>query len=129
MYTRKEELSALEMLTARSDFVAVQTTGKRWVSHGLTVYIKPNKLNIIRTGFLVTKKIDKSAVRRNRMKRRLRSIAADVLPKFAQSGHDYVLAARDLTDKRSYDALLEDLKWCLFKTGFAKEAAQDNQET
>ncbi|MBI1300978.1 MAG: ribonuclease P protein component [Alphaproteobacteria bacterium] len=122
MYTRKEELSALEMLTARSDFLTVQTTGKRWVSHGLTVYIKKNGVEKIRTGFLVTKKIDKSAVRRNRMKRRLRSVAADVLPRFAKPGHDYVLAARDLTDKRPYDALLEDLKWCLLKTGFSRES-------
>ena len=120
MHTRKEELTAIKMLTARSDFLIVQGKGKKWVSHGLTLQIRKNDLGHIRTGYTVTKKIDKSAVKRNRIKRRLRSVAADVLPQHALDGHDYILVGRKLSATRSYDGLVNDLKWCLRKSGFSK---------
>ncbi|PCI55315.1 MAG: ribonuclease P protein component [Alphaproteobacteria bacterium] len=120
MHTRKEELTAIKMLTARSDFLTVQGKGKKWVSHGLTLQIRQNDLGYIRTGYTVTKKIDKSAVKRNRIKRRLRSVAADVLPHYALDKHDYILVGRKLTAMRSYDDLVNDLKWCLRKSGFAR---------
>ncbi|PCJ97035.1 MAG: ribonuclease P protein component [Zetaproteobacteria bacterium] len=120
MHTRKEELAAIEMLTARSDFLIVQNKGKKWVSHGLILQIRKNELGHIRTGYTVTKKIDKSAVKRNRIKRRLRSISAEILSHYALDGHDYILVGRQLTATRSYDMLVDDLKWCLRRSGFAK---------
>ncbi len=118
MHTKKEELAALEMLIARSDFLVVQSKGKKWVSHGIIVQILKNDKNTIRTGYTVSKKVSKSAVVRNRIKRRLRAVAADVLPFFAKKGYDYVLVGRSQTEIRSYDLLVKDLKWCLQKTGF-----------
>lgn len=120
MHTRKEELAAIKMLTARSDFLSVQGKGKRWVSHGLILQIRQNDLGHIRTGYTVTKKIDKSAVKRNRIKRRMRGVAADVISGYALDGHDYILVGRKLTATRSYDDLIKDLKWCLRKSGFSK---------
>lgn len=121
MHTRKEELTAVKMLTARSDFLIVQGKGKKWVSHGLILQIRQNDLGHIRTGYTVTKKVDKSAVKRNRIKRRLRAVAADVLPHYALDGHDYILVGRKLTLRRPYDMLLKDLKWCLRKSGFSQD--------
>lgn len=121
MHTKKSELSAFEMLTARSDFLNVQSRGKKWVSHGLIVQALPNDRDIIRIGYTVSKKTSKSAVTRNRIKRRLRSVAADVLSKHAKNGYDYILVGRQQTEKRSYETLLKDLKWCLEKTGLAKD--------
>ncbi|PCJ01972.1 MAG: ribonuclease P protein component [Alphaproteobacteria bacterium] len=120
MHTRKEELAAIKMLTARSEFLIVQGKGKKWVSHGLILQMRPNDLGHIRTGYTVTKKIDKSAVKRNRIKRRLRSVAADVLPHYALDGHDYILVGRKLSATRSYDTLVDDLKWCLRRSGFSR---------
>ncbi|MGH1378614.1 MAG: ribonuclease P protein component [Alphaproteobacteria bacterium] len=124
MHTRKEELAAIEMLTARSDFLSVQGKGKKWVSHGLILQVRKNDLGYIRTGYTVTKKIDKSAVKRNRIKRRLRSVASDVLSGYALDSHDYILVGRKVTASRSYDDLIKDLKWSLRKSGFAKNQAK-----
>ncbi len=124
MHTRKKELEAISMLTARSSFVNVQNNGKHWVSHGVALQICKNNLGIIRVGYTVSKKVDKSAVKRNRIKRRLRSVAAQILTKNVKNGYDYILVGRKLTDKRPYDVLVNDLKWCLKKTGFYKKSEE-----
>lgn len=121
MHTRKEELSALEMLTARSDFVTVQSKGRKWISHGVILQVRPNDLGHIRIGYTVSKKVDKSAVVRNRVKRRLRAVAAHVFTNFAKDGHDYILVGRKETRMRDFDVLIKDLKWCLGKMGYFEE--------
>lgn len=113
MHTKKEELSAFEMLTARSHFLAVQGTGKKWISKSLILQIKENDLGIIRIGYTVTKRVDKSAVKRNRIKRRLRAAAADGLSAGAKTGYDYVLVGRRETMTKDYKDIVNDLKWCL----------------
>lgn len=115
MHTKKEELSAIEMLTARSHFLAVQGSGKKWVSKSLIIQVKQNDLGVIRTGFTVTKKTEKTAVKRNRIKRRLRAAAADVLTKHAKQGYDYILVGRRETLTKDYKTMTGDLKWCLKK--------------
>ncbi len=114
MNIQKKELPANKMLTARCDFLTVQKKGQRWVSNGLILQSYGNNLNIIRTGYTVTKKIEKSAVKRNRIKRRLRSVMADIMP-FAKNGYDYILVGRKTTLTRPYSKLINDLKWCLKK--------------
>lgn len=111
-------LEAVETLKARSDFLAVQGKGRKWVSHGLILQVRENDLNTVRVGFTVSKKVHKSAVRRNRIKRRLRAVAYDVLPLQAKIGCDYILVGRPESAVREYDSLCSDLKWCLKKTGF-----------
>lgn len=115
MHTKKSDMTKMERLKKRSDFLCLNKQGKKWVSHGLIVQIAPNDLDVMRIGFTVTKKIDKRAVVRNRIKRRLRAVAADVLSELGQIGYDYVLIGRALTINRSYAALCNDLKWCLKK--------------
>lgn len=117
MHANRKKLRALETLRVRSDFLSVQGSGKKWVSHGLILQVKENGLNGVRVGYTVSKKTDKSAVRRNRIKRRLRAVAADVLSAEAALGHDYVLVGRPLTATRPYETLLQDLRWCLKKMG------------
>lgn len=121
MNSKKSERQTAEMLVKRSDFLCVQSKGSKWVSKGLTIQIKENDLGIIRTGFTITKKIFKSAVKRNRIKRRLRAVAADVLLTQAKTGYDYILVGREATLTHSYDELKSDLRWCLKKTDQLKE--------
>lgn len=107
--------TSLETLRKRSEFLAIQGKGRKWVSHGLILQTRPNESDIKRIGFTVSKKVDKSAVKRNRIKRRLRAAAADILRTHAAAGHDYVLVGRPQTATRPYATLCEDLKWCLRK--------------
>ncbi len=129
MHIKKSELSAFEMLTARSDFITVQKKGQKWVSHGLILQVRDHgQSDAIRTGFTVSKKVDKSAVKRNRIKRRLRAVAADVLSQYAKPGVDYVLVGRKLTATRPYRDVCNDLKWCLKKTGYYQKNDGGAQE-
>ncbi len=67
----------------------------------------------VRVGFTASKKVG-NAVARNRAKRRLRAVAAQVLPAHARPGWDYVLIARrDVTATRRFEALRTDLERAL----------------
>jgi ribonuclease P protein component len=123
MHTKKEELSAFEMLTARSHFLAVQGSGKKWNSKSVVLQVKKNDLGIVRTGYTVTKRVDKSAVKRNRIKRRLRAAAADSLTASAKTGYDYVLVGRRETLTKDYKDIVNDLKWCLKRLDLLKKKA------
>lgn len=114
-----EDLKDLDRLQKRSDFLRVNAAAKKWISKSMIVLCAPNEAGRVRVGFTVTKKLEKTAVGRNRMKRRLRAVAADILPKGAMP-NDYVLIARDGTATRGYAELCKDLRWCLEKLGHAR---------
>ncbi len=80
----------------------------------------PNDKGIIRTGYTITKKTEKSAVRRNRIKRRLRAAAQAVIPLHARESHDYVLIGKSLSAVRPFESLCADLRLCLEKLGCSK---------
>ena len=121
MRASKQQQKSLIRIKNRAEFLHIQKKGQKWVSHGLIIQAIPNELGETRVGFTVTKKVDKSAVVRNRIKRRLRAAAADVLPIYAKGSHNYILVGRKLTSTRPYDTLCDDLKWCLGKLNMAAE--------
>lgn len=128
MHALQKDTQIISSLPKRADFLRLNKTGKRWVSQGFVLQvlertpedhpdIDPKN---IRVGITITKKIFKSAVKRNRVKRRLRAIAAEVLPARAKANCDYVLIGRNTTIDRPYEALKKDLTWCLRKMGYDK---------
>ena len=62
----------------------------------------------MRVGFTVTKKVG-NAVTRNRLKRRLRALARDLLPQRGHAGADHVLIGRAPGLARDFAALSSDL--------------------
>ena len=69
---------------------------------------------MMRIGFTVTKKIG-GAVVRNRMKRRLRALAREILPVRGFPGSDHVLIGRSGGIERDFGLLREDLTRALEK--------------
>jgi ribonuclease P protein component len=63
---------------------------------------------MIRVGFTVTKKIG-GAVVRNRMKRRFRALARELLPAEGLPGADHVIIGRSGGIERDFGLLREDL--------------------
>lgn len=117
MTSKVEELRNLDRLQKRSDFLRINAVARKWVSKSMIVLTAPNEDGQKRVGFTVTKKLEKTAVGRNRMKRRLRAAAADILATQGKGGADYVLIARTETATRPYTDLTRDLRWCLEKLG------------
>ena len=68
--------------------------------------------NDARIGFTASRKVG-NAVARNRAKRRLRALSAEVMTQHALPGRDYVLIARQTTPNRDYNALRGDLERAL----------------
>jgi ribonuclease P protein component len=67
-----------------------------------------------RVGFTVSKKVG-NAVVRNRMKRRFRALAGEILPTSGVPGADHVLIGRQSGIERPFAALRDDLLKALRK--------------
>lgn len=113
--TRSQEAVGLITLNKRSDFLAANA-GKRAAFGGLVLLVRDRQDGNpqIRVGYTVTKKIG-NAVTRNRMKRRFRELAREVLPLAGLSGSDHVMIGRNSAVDRDYDKLRTDLQRALAK--------------
>ena len=112
MKASKAQIEMIDRLKGRSDFLRAQGSGKKWVSTTLVLQVVENGLEKPRYGLTVSKKTDKSAVIRNRIRRRLRSAALEVLGN-AKPGMDYVLVGRAPGATKEYAEIVKDLTWCL----------------
>lgn len=101
-------------LKKRADFLRVQSQGQKWVSKTMIVQILPNEHLGLRFGLTITKRVFKSAVDRNRVKRRLRHCAHNIL-ETQMGGHhmDVVLIGRKETLTAPYTKIEADMRWCL----------------
>ncbi len=106
----------MDRLRIRADFLRA-AKGIRRVTPALTLELCPSPETVARTdrlrvGFTASRKVG-GAVERNRAKRRLRAVAAQLLPLSGKGGNDYVLVARPATLTRHFNDLLEDLSVAL----------------
>ena len=115
MFAKKENIKSIDRLKKRSDFLLAQRDGKKWISKGLIVEIRPNDDKGIRFGLTVSKRVSKLAVTRNLVKRRLRAVTLEILPKYKNQNLDIVVIGRVSTMEASFDNLKRDLMWCLKK--------------
>ena len=132
MQTIRENMNNLGRLKGRSDFLRVQQSGRKWIARPFILQIDDHDdADHNRFGVTVTKRLEKSAVRRNRMKRRLRAAAYDVLAADVKyrdmlgGKTDFVLVARQGLADISYDDLKRDLRWCLRKLAAQNQAEGD----
>ena len=113
--SRPQEAQRLITLRKRADFLAANS-GRRASAPGFVLLVRdradgdPAK----RIGFTVTRKIG-GAVVRNRMKRRLRALAREILPGEGFAGADHVLIGRSGGIERDFGMLRQDLARALEK--------------
>jgi|TARA_B110000438_G_C15761924_1_gene627731 ribonuclease P protein component len=105
-------------LKQRWQFLRVASTGRKWVAPGMVVqalnHEEDELKKVFRIGYTVSKKVG-GAPERNRAKRRLRAAAEKVMPKYARTGHDFVLIGRKRTLEMAFPALIQDLETALKK--------------
>ena len=127
-----EVAPAIYRLKHRQDFLRAARQGRKWAMEGLVLQVRKRvawevlvefDANAIRVGFTVTKKVGNSVIR-NRVRRRLRAVADQVLVDTAASGLDLVIIGRMGTINRPYPALIKDLKIALKKLKVDKRASR-----
>ncbi|WP_025897832.1 ribonuclease P protein component [Sneathiella glossodoripedis] len=117
----------VERLKKRADFLRVASVRRKWATPGIVLQAAPDSgadAGFLRVGFTATKKTG-NAVKRNRIKRRLRALADEILPSHAKTGWDYVLIGRKATFDRDFNALREDLLKALNKVGARVESERN----
>jgi ribonuclease P protein component len=112
---RPQEAQRLTVLTKRADFVAANA-GRRFSTPGFLLLVRDRKDAdpAKRVGFTVTKKIG-GAVVRNRIKRRFRALAREILPGSGLAGADHVIIGRAKALDRDFASLRADLVSALAK--------------
>jgi len=91
-------------ISLNKDFDRVFKTGQSFYGKVFGLKAAKNKLAIDRFGILISTKISKKAVIRNRFKRQLREIIREELPKLA-GGHDIVLIVLPLILDKKFEEL------------------------
>ncbi|UEM20050.1 ribonuclease P protein component [Skermanella mucosa] len=110
----------LGRLKRRPEFLAVAGARRKWVAPGLILQARRHDDRqhpgagdpSVRVGFTASKKVG-NAVARNRAKRRLRALAAEILAEHGAPETDFVLIARGETLVRPWNDLRQDLTTCL----------------
>ena len=101
-------------LKKREDFNNVFKKGK--TTAGKLIFLKAlkNNLNISRFGFVISVKISKKAVTRNKIKRQLREIIKRNLPNI-KTGIDIVIISRPEIIAKKYQETKEEVEGLFFK--------------
>jgi ribonuclease P protein component len=110
---RPQEAQRLVILRKRADFLAANS-GRRAATPGFVLLVRDRKDADVakRVGFTVTKKIG-NAVVRNRMKRRFRALAHELVPVHGSPGADHVMIGRAGGIERDFALLRADLSSAL----------------
>ncbi len=118
--------SSVGRLKRRADFLRVAAARRKWAAPGLILQAAaqpeaPESAEAItRVGFTASRKVG-NAVKRNRARRRLKALAAEMIGAGADPGLDLVLIARPATVDRPFDELRRDLAQSLQRTKAARK--------
>lgn len=120
----------IETIKKRSDFLSVTARGKKVVTGTFILQMLPRDAahpagGCTRFGFTVTRKMG-NAVKRNRIKRRLRAALAQITPKHAGGPCDFVLISRPKTLTCPFDVILRDMDFAFARMSSMKN---DNPKT
>src|SRR3954447_11777755 len=110
---RSQEAERLTSINKRADFLAANG-GLRTTTPGFILLVRDRKDQdaAMRVGFTVTKKIG-GAVVRNRMKRRFRALAREIVPIRGFPGADHVMIGRAKGIERDFGLLRSELAGAL----------------
>ncbi len=100
--------SSLGRLARAEDYRVTYREGARHVTTHLVIYARPNALNRVRLGVVVSKRFGRAVVR-NRLRRRLREATRSLATQI-QTGVDLVLTPRVGAPELSFGELRDGVK-------------------
>jgi ribonuclease P protein component len=111
--------SPVGRLRRRADFLRVAGARRKWAAPGLILQAspqsEPDPEHPVRVGFTASRKVG-NAVMRNRARRRLKAVVAELVGRHAKPGYDLVLIARTATCTCPFEDLKRDLLQGLKRT-------------
>ncbi len=107
--------SGIGRITARADYIAVGKTSRKWVTPSFIVQAQPGQQDCpAKVGFTVSKKVG-NAVKRSRVRRRLKEAARIGFPGYAPDGWSFVLIGRTAAIDFPFAKMITDMRWALAK--------------
>ena len=100
-------------LTKKNDFERVYKKGRGLKADSLFLKILENDKNFVRIGIVVSKKVSKKAVQRNKIKRRIREVLRKIDFK---PGFDIILVAYPNIKDKKFDQIEEEVNYLFKKT-------------
>ncbi len=90
-------LKRTHRLRKNSDFQRLYKTGRRFATPNLAIYYLPSHMDYSQVGFVVSKKVSKSAVVRNSLRRRASAVTEELYPKLIKPTKIVILIRRDFS--------------------------------
>lgn len=112
-------LKRANRLKKRYQFNYVYKAGEHFSGHGIVIYTTTSKTKDIKVGFAVSKKIG-HAVQRNLVRRRLREIVYNEIPKLKQN-YNLIVVARENILEFSFKELQDEFCKLILKAGLLNE--------
>lgn len=112
-------LPRIHRLTKNNDFLLVYQRGRSLTTELLVLRFAKQEGDDLKIGFVVSKKIAKRAVKRNRVKRWLREAVRPFLPHLAPGNH-LVFLARNGSEKSNFQTVRFQVEQLLIKGGLLK---------
>jgi ribonuclease P protein component len=96
-------------LTKEKDFERVFKKGRMFSGAFISVKVLANDTEILRFGFVVSLKVSKKAVERNKIRRRLQDLAMAEL-KMGKKGADIVITAKAAVKEKNFKEISAEFK-------------------
>lgn len=109
-------LPKINRLCKKKEIDGVFLRGKSVKEGFLVLKTAKSRLETVRFCFVVSKRVSKTAVGRNLIKRRMREIARAALPRL-KSGHDLIFIAMPGLEKMDYPRIEKDMKKSFARSG------------
>lgn len=125
-HKKVEDVNSLgvnKRLRKRAEYLKIQSKGKKNRSKYLLISIVENKSEFSRIGVTITKKIDKRAARRNRLRRRIKEVFRKFNSKFEFSADIVVVGLKDSTDI-NFSQVKKDLVYLFYQSSLLKPLRQ-----
>lgn len=107
-------------LVRKHDFEKVKEKGEKFQSHLFELLVYPTDGEKTRFGFVISTKLSKRAVKRNRVKRLLREQVRLSLPK-VKKGFDVIFLGKKALLESSYQAVGQEIKRLFLKAGLLEK--------